>query len=113
MAEFQVTKAKLVQNFELSHDGPLVLEEVDAFLDRDFQHLGYVSALPGDFQGLFAITSSLASGAGDFDVRHEGELRDDCAIACAFLAASAFDIEAERGGTEATLPGFVCPGEEF
>src|ERR1051325_5304759 len=64
VAEFKITEAKLVEDFELSHDRPLIFEEADAFLDREFQHLGDVAPLPGDLQRLFAITASFASGAG-------------------------------------------------
>src|SRR5262245_57530662 len=103
VAEFQIAEAKLVQDFELSHDRPLSLEEVYAFLDREFQHLGDIAPLPGDFQRLFAIAASFASGTGDLDIRHEGELCHNRAIASAFFAAPAFDIKAEGGRTEATL----------
>ena len=113
VAEFQITEAKFVQDFELSHDRPLILEEAYAFLDREFQQLGDVAPLPGDFQRLFAITASFASGTGDLDIRHEGELRYNCAVACAFFAAPAFDIKAEGGRTEATLLCFVCLGKKF
>ena len=33
VAEFQVAEAKFVQDFEFSHDRPLILKEAHAFLD--------------------------------------------------------------------------------
>src|SRR5262249_37034662 len=113
VAEFQITAAKFVQNFELAHEWPLLLEEADALLDRQFQHLGNVASLPGDFQCLFAVTAALAGRTSDLDIRHEGELRYNGSIAGTFFAAPAFDIKAEGGRTETALLGFVCFGKEL
>src|SRR5262245_29391024 len=93
VAEFEITEAQLVQSHQLADDGALIGEESHALLNRKLEHLGYVAPLPGDFERFFTVTTPLARRTGYLDVRHEGQLRDDGAVARAFLAAPALDVE--------------------
>ena len=56
-----------------------------------------------DLERLAVEPRAFAGAARDFDVRHEVELRRDRALALAFLAASALDVEAEAAGLVVAL----------
>src|SRR5581483_5169959 len=70
-------------------------EKCHRFIDRHVQHVGDVHAFVTDFQSLAVVTASVAGFAGHIDRRKEVHFYFDEAVALAFLAASALDVEAE------------------
>ena len=77
MAEREVSQSEVIQDRDLAGDRRLILEELDAFFNRQIQDLG--NALPSvfDFQRVLVVTRTFAGRTQNFDVGHERELRRD------------------------------------
>ena len=112
VAELEVSESKLIQDADLAGDRRLIREELDAFLNRQIEDFGDVLALVLDLERVLVVTRPLAGRAEDFHVGHERKLRRDRPFAGTFLAAAAFDVEAEGRGREAALFGLVGFGEQ-
>ena len=65
-----------------------------------------------DFEGFAVVAAAVAGFAGDIDRREEVHFDLDEAVALAFLAAAALDVEAEAAGLVAANFGGGQSGEE-
>ena len=103
LSERQVAQPEIVQHLDLPAHGGLACEKRHAFLDRHVQNVVDGLAAERHLECLAVEARALAGAACDFDVRHEVQLRGDDPFALAFLAAAAFDVEAETSRLVATL----------
>ncbi len=87
------------------------LEEFDRVLDRHVEHVGDRLALELHLQRLAVVALAVADVAGDVDVGQEVHLDLQQAVAGAFLAAAALDVEAEAAGLVAARLAFRQAGE--
>ena len=69
MAELEVAQAQLVQHVDLAFNRRLIGKELDAVLDRHFQYVGDTLVLVLHIERVLIVAGTLASRAGDFDVR--------------------------------------------
>src|SRR2546426_12715028 len=102
-----------MQYLQLADDPALIGEESHALLNGQFEHFSNVSPTPRHLESLLAVAATLARRTRHFHVRHEGQLRDDGTVTGAFLAASALDVKAESGWTEAPCLRLVRLGKEL
>ena len=88
-------------------------EKRHRLVHRHVQHVGDVHALVGDVQGLAVVTLAVAGFARHIDRRQEVHLDLHHAVALAFLAAAALDVEAEPARLVAANFGRRQLGEQI
>ena len=99
LADLDIAEADLGQRLQLvayCRDGG---EELRTFLDGHIEHVGDRLALEQHLQRLAIVALAMAHIAGDINVGQEVHLDLDHAVALAFFAAPALDVEAR------TAPG--------
>ena len=101
LPEPQVAQADFGQSHADLVNGRGGAEEHDRLVDRQAQDIGDVEAFVGNLQGLAVIAAPAAGLAGHIDGRQEMHLDLDEAVALAFLAPAALDVEAEPAGAVA------------
>ncbi len=95
LAEAHVGEPDVDQRLEVAGDHRLVLEERQALLAGEVEHLCDRVALPGHVEGVPVVARPLADLAGDVHVRQEVHLDADGPVAGTGLAAPATDVEGE------------------
>ena len=73
-------------------------EKIHRLINGHRQHVGDVHSFVGDFECFAVVTPAVARLTGNIDRREEVHFDPDQAIALAFLAAAAFDVETEPAG---------------
>ncbi len=71
MTKFEVAQAEFVEYSKFVSNHFLVVEELFAIFDRQFQDVSDALFAIGYFQRVGIVARALAGWAHDFDVRHE------------------------------------------
>src|SRR4051794_5939278 len=74
LTEVDITKADVVDRFQLLPDAGLILEEMQRILDRELQHVGDALAAESNLERLAVVALALAHLARHVDVREEVHL---------------------------------------
>jgi hypothetical protein len=88
-------------------------KKVNRLVHGHVEDVGDVHALEMDFEGFAVVAAAVAGFAGDIDGRQEVHFDFDQAVALAFLATAALDVEAEAAGLVAADFGRGQFGEEI
>ena len=99
-------EANARQRFKFIADRRHGLEEVGAFLERHVEHVGDRLVLERDLQRLAIVALALAFLARHVDVGQEVHLDFQNAVALAFFAAPALDVERKAARLIAARFGF-------
>ena len=76
---------------------PLILKEINAFLDRHLQHFRDVFPVICDLKGFVIVSRPLAGRTGYFYIGHKVQFRRNLTFTAALLASPTFDVKAESG----------------